>query len=52
MPPPTRDGLACAAVSSGASIGEQPTTLAARSLTKRYRGRAALNAVSFELQAG
>jgi ABC-2 type transport system ATP-binding protein len=39
-------------VSSGASIGEQPTTLAARSLTKRYRGRAALNAVSFELRPG
>jgi ABC-2 type transport system ATP-binding protein len=39
-------------VSSGASIGKQSTTLAARSLTKRYGNRAALNAVSFELSPG
>ena len=39
-------------MSSGAPIGQQSTTLAARSLTKRYGGRAALRAVSFELRPG
>ncbi len=33
-------------------IGEQGTTLRARSLTKRFGARAALNAVSFELGSG
>ncbi len=39
-------------MSSAASIGEHQTTLVARSLTKRYGTRAALNAVSFELSPG
>jgi ABC-2 type transport system ATP-binding protein len=39
-------------VSSAAPIGEPGTTLAARSLTKRFGSRAALNAVSFELSPG
>jgi ABC-2 type transport system ATP-binding protein len=39
-------------VSSGAFTAEQPTTLAARSLTKRYGARAALSAVTFELCPG
>ena len=39
-------------MSSGAPIGQQSTTLAARSLTKRYGGRAALRAVSFEVAPG
>src|SRR6202035_4558058 len=43
--------LACAAVSSGVSTGDQATTLAARSLTKRYGERPALNAVSFDLRS-
>jgi ABC-2 type transport system ATP-binding protein len=38
-------------VSSGVSTGDQSTTLAARSLTKRYGERPALNAVSFDLRS-
>ena len=37
---------------SSARIGEPSTTLEARSLTKRFGARAALNAVSFELGSG
>ncbi len=39
-------------MSSAASIGEQGSALVARSLTKRYGDRAALNSVSFELSPG
>jgi ABC-2 type transport system ATP-binding protein len=39
-------------VSTAAHKGEQTVTLAARSLTKRFGSRTALNAVSFELRAG
>jgi ABC-2 type transport system ATP-binding protein len=37
---------------SPVDVGEQGTTLRARSLTKRFGARAALNAVSFELGSG
>ena len=37
---------------SSARIGEPSTTLRARSLTKRFGARAALNAISFELGSG
>ncbi len=39
-------------MSTAASIGEPETTLAARSLTKRFGARVALAQVSFELRAG
>jgi ABC-2 type transport system ATP-binding protein len=39
-------------VSTTAATGKQTDTLAARSLTKRFGARTALNAVSFELRAG
>src|SRR3982074_79157 len=37
---------------SGAVTGEATATLAARSLTKRYGARIALESISFELPAG
>jgi ABC-2 type transport system ATP-binding protein len=39
-------------VPSAASIGEPPTTLAARALSKRFGARVALHEVSFELNPG
>jgi ABC-2 type transport system ATP-binding protein len=39
-------------VTPAASLGESPTTLAARSLTKRFGSRAALTDVSFQLRPG
>jgi ABC-2 type transport system ATP-binding protein len=39
-------------VSTAASTGQPPSTLAVHSLTKRFGTRAALNAVSFELHQG
>ncbi len=39
-------------MSSPATTGQPPTTLAARGLTKRYGSRAALHEVSFELASG